>query len=88
MIEIRDIERMCKKCKNYILQNFPPLILSLNITPMCVIEREFQPILNYEHDGYAWVAYSAWPRPLHCGVKNTLSKSVNRAKLETILAMT
>ena len=57
-------------------------------TYVCVVEREFQPVLNQEHDGYAWVAYSAWPRPLHYGVRNTLNKSVNRAKLETILTIT
>ena len=57
-------------------------------TYVCVVEREFQPVVNHEHDGYAWVGYSAWPRPLHYGVRNTLNKSVNRAKLETILTIT
>jgi len=57
-------------------------------TYLCVVEQDFQPCLNHEHDGYAWVAYRAWPRPLHYGVRNTLNKSVNRAKITTILELT
>ena len=50
-------------------------------TYVCLVAREFHPSLNHEHDGYAWVSYSAWPRPLHYGVKNTLSKKNNQSKL-------
>ena len=56
-------------------------------TYVCVVEREFQPVLNHEHDGYAWVAYSTWPRPLHYGLQNTLNKKINRAKLELIVSI-
>ena len=54
-------------------------------TYVCIVEREFMPILNHEHDGYAWVEYSKWPRPLHYGVKNTLGKKVNKIKLTTVI---
>jgi len=54
-------------------------------TYVCVIEREFQPCLNYEHDGYSWVSFDAWPRPLHYGVKNTLQKKTNRLKIKTVI---
>lgn len=54
-------------------------------TYVCIVEQEFMPTLNHEHDGYAWVECAKWPRPLHYGVKNTLHKKVNRVKLETIL---
>ncbi len=53
-------------------------------TYLCVVEREFLPALNYEHNGYAWVSYLAWPRPLHYGVRNTLGKQINQTKIDTI----
>lgn len=56
-------------------------------TYLCVIEEEFIPILNCEHDGYAWVGFNNWPKPLHQGLRNTLSSKVNRAKLETVFKM-
>ena len=56
-------------------------------TYLCVIEEEFIPKLNSEHDGYAWVGFNNWPKPLHQGLRNTLSSKVNRAKLETVFKM-
>jgi 8-oxo-dGTP pyrophosphatase MutT (NUDIX family) len=56
-------------------------------TYICIIEEEFIPNLNEEHDGYAWVGYDNWPKPLHLGLKNTLSSKINRIKLETIFNM-
>jgi 8-oxo-dGTP pyrophosphatase MutT (NUDIX family) len=53
-------------------------------TYLCVIDKEFIPILNNEHDGYAWVGFDNWPKPLHQGLRNTLTSKVNRAKLETV----
>ena len=53
-------------------------------TYLCVIEKEFLPILNREHDGYAWVSFNKWPKPLHFGLKNTLESKINIRKLETL----
>ena len=53
-------------------------------TYLCVIEEEFMPLLNNEHDGYAWVEFGKWPRPLHHGLNNTLQNKVNLKKLETV----
>ena len=53
-------------------------------TYLCVIEDEFVPILNKEHDGYAWCSFTKWPKPLHHGLRNTLQSKVNLAKLETV----
>ena len=36
-------------------------------TFLCVVENEFIPKLNTEHDGYAWVSFGNWPKPLHQG---------------------
>lgn len=53
-------------------------------TYLCLIEDEFIPILNNEHDGYAWVGFGNWPKPLHYGLKNTLQNKVNLNKLDTV----
>jgi len=53
-------------------------------TYLCVVENEFLPKLNNEHDGYAWTAFNKWPKPLHHGLKNTLSNKINLSKLETV----
>lgn len=53
-------------------------------TYLCVVDKEFLPILNDEHDGYAWVDFGKWPKPLHNGLKNTLTNKINQTKLETV----
>lgn len=53
-------------------------------TYLCVIETEFIPKLNNEHDGYCWVSFSKWPKPLHVGLANTLKSKANQQKLKTI----
>jgi 8-oxo-dGTP pyrophosphatase MutT (NUDIX family) len=54
-------------------------------TYVLIVADEFCPELNQEHWGYSWVSYDHWPKPLHQGVKTTLSSRTTRAKLETIL---
>ena len=53
-------------------------------TYLCVVNEEFLPKLNNEHDGYAWTEFNKWPKPLHHGLKNTLSNKINLSKLETV----
>ena len=53
-------------------------------TYLCIIQEEFIPILNNEHDGYAWCSFTKWPKPLHHGLRNTLQSKVNLSKLETV----
>lgn len=53
-------------------------------TYLCIVREEFIPKLNNEHDGYAWVSFGNWPKPLHYGLQNTLNKRVNLNKLETL----
>lgn len=53
-------------------------------TYICIIKEEFIPKLNNEHNGYAWVSFSKWPKPLHDGLRNTLQSKVNLKKLETV----
>lgn len=53
-------------------------------TYLIVVKHEFMPTLNDEHDGYAWVSFSKWPKPLHQGLRNTLQNKTNLSKLETV----
>lgn len=56
-------------------------------TYVCVVEKEFIPILNREHNGYAWVSYDNWPQPLHGGLKKTLGNRINKTKLSTLISL-
>lgn len=56
-------------------------------TYLCVINEEFIPILNDEHDGYAWVTFEQWPKPLHSGLLNTVRNKIGREKLKTVLQL-
>jgi 8-oxo-dGTP pyrophosphatase MutT (NUDIX family) len=56
-------------------------------TYLCVVKEEFLPILNIEHDGYAWVTFGKWPNPLHHGLKNTLTSKTNLVKLDTVFKL-
>jgi 8-oxo-dGTP pyrophosphatase MutT (NUDIX family) len=53
-------------------------------TYLCVVPNEFTPILNREHNGYAWCSFSHWPKPLHEGLRNTLQSRTILNKLETV----
>jgi 8-oxo-dGTP pyrophosphatase MutT (NUDIX family) len=56
-------------------------------TYLCLVDSEFIPILNDEHDGYAWVSFTKWPKPLHHGLRNTLQNKTNQLKLETVFKL-
>ena len=54
-------------------------------TYVLLVEKEFIPVLNKEHSGYAWCEYDSWPKPLHQAVRNSLNNKIIRAKLELLL---
>ena len=56
-------------------------------TYLCVVKEEFIPKLNEEHDGYAWVNFGSWPKPLHNGLQNTIRSKINQNKLQTIIQL-
>ena len=56
-------------------------------TYLCVIKEEFIPQLNGEHNGYAWVSFVNWPKPLHQGLRNTLQSKSNLTKLQTVFQL-
>lgn len=53
-------------------------------TWVCVIEQEFQPTLNDEHIGYAWIASGTWPRPMHPGLWSTVNIEEVQSKLTAV----
>lgn len=53
-------------------------------TYLCIVQNEFIPTLNHEHDGYAWVEFPKWPKPLHPGLHATLNKKSNTEKIKTV----
>ena len=56
-------------------------------TYLCVIKTEFIPKLNEDHNGFAWVSFNNWPKPLHQGLRNTLQNKANLTKLETVFKL-
>lgn len=56
-------------------------------TYVLLVEREFIPNLNDEHQGYAWCNYGCWPKPLHRGVKSSFNNKIIRTKLELLLEL-
>ena len=53
-------------------------------TFFCCVAKEFQPTLNDEHLGYAWIDTTTWPKPMHPGLWNTINFDVVKEKIETI----
>lgn len=53
-------------------------------TYLCIVEKEFIPNLNSEHNGYSWCSFDYWPKPLHQGLRNTLQNKTNLSKLRTV----
>jgi 8-oxo-dGTP pyrophosphatase MutT (NUDIX family) len=53
-------------------------------TFFCVVDREFQPTLNHEHNGYAWIDSGIWPRPMHPGLWSTVNFEAVQNKILVI----
>jgi 8-oxo-dGTP pyrophosphatase MutT (NUDIX family) len=54
-------------------------------TYVLLVDDEFIPRLNNEHDGYAWVSKDQWPKPLHQGVRKTLNNNIIKEKLMVMI---
>ena len=53
-------------------------------TFFCCVPGEFQPDLNNEHVGYAWIDSTVWPRNMHPGLWSTVNFDAIKTKIETI----
>ena len=56
-------------------------------TYVLLVEKEFIPVLNNEHSGYAWCDFNSWPKPLHQGVKTSLNNRSIHTKIEVLLEL-
>lgn len=56
-------------------------------TYVIIVEKEFIPTLNEEHAGYAWCDLNSWPRPLHQGVRTSLTNKTIKTKIELLLEL-
>jgi 8-oxo-dGTP pyrophosphatase MutT (NUDIX family) len=53
-------------------------------TFFCIVADEFIPVLNDEHNGYAWLAAGVNLRPMHPGLWSTINFEAVREKISTI----
>ena len=53
-------------------------------TFFCDVTKEFIPLLNNEHCGYAWVIKDQYPKPLHPGLFSTINFELVKEKLKLI----
>jgi ADP-ribose pyrophosphatase YjhB (NUDIX family) len=53
-------------------------------TYLCVISKEFIPMLSFEHAGYSWTTIDMAPKPLHQGLRSSFSNKNIRSKLQTV----
>lgn len=42
---------------------------------LAITPQEFKPKLNWETQGYRWIDYGEWPRPLHFGLEELIQNS-------------
>ena len=89
---IREIKEEIGECPSIVksipLETFVSNDEKFNFhTDLCVVESEFIPKLNGEHNGYAWVSFGKWPKPLHQGLRNTLQSKSNLTKLQTVFQL-
>lgn len=52
---------------------------------VCIVHEEFIPILNNESDGYAWLNFGCWPKPMHIGAKKSFLNKKATEKLQLII---
>jgi len=53
-------------------------------TFLSLIESEFEPTLNHEHYGYAWIDSGHLPNPMHPGLWSTTNIESVKLKVDTL----
>lgn len=56
-------------------------------TFVCVVDREFVPVLNHEHNGYAWTELDGYPKPLHPALYSALQVPELKEKLQQLVQL-
>lgn len=54
-------------------------------TWLLIVDKEFIPDLNHENQGYAWVSFNGWPKPLHPGLYASFTEDMFKRKIATIV---
>lgn len=54
-------------------------------TFFCLVDNEFIPTLNYEHQGFAWINSGVWPKPMHPGLWQTVNIEEIQNKISSIV---
>lgn len=71
--KIRPVEKFTSENQTFCYHTF-----------VIVVDEEFIPDLNREHDGYCWVPLEKYPKPLHPGVWRTFKFEAVINKIKTI----
>ena len=53
-------------------------------TFLCSVQKEFVPVLNREHQGYAWIISGTWPKPMHPGLWSTVNFDAVQNKISAV----
>ena len=52
---------------------------------LAIVDHEFEPVLNWETQGYEWCEWGHWPQPLHFGLKAVFADVASRATIQRVL---
>lgn len=53
-------------------------------TFFCSVSKEFVPVLNDEHFGWAWIDSGNWPKPMHPGLWSTVNFDAVQNKIRAV----
>ena len=88
---LEGIERECTEEIGFYNQDFKLIPIQKFVnntftyhTFFCKVDKEFTPVLNNEHCGYAWVGDNQYPKPLHPGLFSTVNFDVVQKKLKAL----
>lgn len=52
---------------------------------LAIVEHEFDPVTNWETQGYRWCNYGDWPQPLHFGLLAIFNDAASVATIRRVL---
>ncbi len=52
---------------------------------LVVVDQEFDPVLNWETQGFGWFAYGEWPDPLHFGLEKLLNHKPSQHHIKSLI---
>ena len=52
---------------------------------LAIVDREFEPVLNWETQNFGWFDYGDWPDPLHFGLEQLLAHEPSQTRIKTLI---